>query len=157
METPWGAAYIFQGTVQEWKNSPMYFQDRIYREILEGSEFMEPNSIVRGLVKCADDVLFYSRIFDLYADMMDKILKRFIKKKVKLNVKKSVFIDTKIKYCGKHLKKDTYSYEPELYKTILNTKDPCTNIGWRAFYMCVTGWDIRFTNSLNTGSDLQKQ
>eukprot|EP00924_Labyrinthula_sp_SR-Ha-C_P010224 snap_masked-scaffold_23-processed-gene-0.21-mRNA-1 protein AED:1.00 eAED:1.00 QI:0/0/0/0/1/1/2/0/78 len=78
----------------------MYFQDSIYGEILEGSRFIEPDSIVRGLVQ--------------WGDIMDKVLQRFIKKKVRLNMKKFVFIDTKIRYCVEHLKKGTYSYEPEL-------------------------------------------
>eukprot|EP00924_Labyrinthula_sp_SR-Ha-C_P003638 snap_masked-scaffold_3-processed-gene-1.14-mRNA-1 protein AED:1.00 eAED:1.00 QI:0/0/0/0/1/1/2/0/1179 len=124
MATPWGAAYQFQGTVQGWKNSPLYFQDRIFREILEGSGFMEPDSISRGLVQWVDDVLLYSRDFDAYVDMMDKVLKRFIKKKVRLNVKKCIFISQKLKYCGKYLEKGTAAYEPELYTSILKTKRP---------------------------------
>eukprot|EP00924_Labyrinthula_sp_SR-Ha-C_P016346 augustus_masked-scaffold_6-processed-gene-0.8-mRNA-1 protein AED:0.41 eAED:0.42 QI:0/0/0/0.5/1/1/2/0/484 len=40
MATPWGASYEFQGTVQGWKNSPLYFQNRVFREVLEPLGYM---------------------------------------------------------------------------------------------------------------------
>eukprot|EP00924_Labyrinthula_sp_SR-Ha-C_P002510 augustus_masked-scaffold_16-processed-gene-6.8-mRNA-1 protein AED:1.00 eAED:1.00 QI:0/0/0/0/1/1/3/0/330 len=52
--TPWGAAYEFQGTVQGWENSPMLFQDRIYREVLEKAGYMEPDAIKRELIQQAE-------------------------------------------------------------------------------------------------------
>eukprot|EP00924_Labyrinthula_sp_SR-Ha-C_P006883 augustus_masked-scaffold_8-processed-gene-3.1-mRNA-1 protein AED:1.00 eAED:1.00 QI:0/0/0/0/1/1/3/0/500 len=80
MATPWGASYEFQGTVQGWKNSPLYFQNRVFREVLEPLGYMEPDRLSCGMIQWVDDVLLYAKNLSDLNKMLAEVLSSFEKR-----------------------------------------------------------------------------
>eukprot|EP00924_Labyrinthula_sp_SR-Ha-C_P000685 augustus_masked-scaffold_7-processed-gene-0.45-mRNA-1 protein AED:1.00 eAED:1.00 QI:0/0/0/0/1/1/6/0/651 len=86
--------------------------------------YVEPDAIKKGLMQWVDDVLLYAIEVEEYLEMLDEVLKAFIKKKVRLNATKCELIAKEIKYCGRIISGGTYHFNKEYYKTILTMTQP---------------------------------
>ena len=119
---PWGQAYKMIGTPQGWTNSPMYYQDRMVREVIMPTGFYCRDST--GILQWIDDSFFYIETLASYLIMLTNFLKQLIYKKVRLSIHKCTLLSHHIDYCGRHFSAEGWNFMPVYYEKILKTNRP---------------------------------
>ena len=119
---PWGAAYEMQGAPQGWINSPMYFQDRMVRELMMPTGYYLAKT--NGILQWIDDTLIYAEDEEMMFKILEAVLKQLQVKRVRLSLMKCNFFEKQVEYCGRVLKENTWSFNESYYKKILSMRRP---------------------------------
>ena len=121
VSTPFGA-YRMCGAPMGWTNTAQLFQARIMQEVLNPLNFF--CRLNDGCLQWLDDTLIYSSKFEALLSMLDKLLKQFLAKRVRLNLQKCVLFATKINYCGRVINGTSWQFEEKYWTKILKTRRP---------------------------------
>ena len=115
-------AHQMCGAPMGWLNTPMIFQERIMNEILRPAGLY--GNIDTGACQWIDDSLIYSTSPAAFIDAITKFLQAVKKKRLRLNIRKTVLLQSEVEWCGRLLKKDSWMFQPKFFSKILEVPRP---------------------------------
>ena len=114
--TPFGC-YRMNVCPQGYLNSPNVYQDRIVNEVLGPLH-------LHICVNWVDDCLVYDDTELAFLNSLDKVLTRYAKFNVKLNMQKCEFFTRKVIWCGREFSAAGVKFAAKYYETLNSTPVP---------------------------------
>eukprot|EP00924_Labyrinthula_sp_SR-Ha-C_P011959 augustus_masked-scaffold_26-processed-gene-0.9-mRNA-1 protein AED:0.38 eAED:0.42 QI:0/-1/0/1/-1/1/1/0/192 len=107
-----------------WKNTPTYFAERIINEVIDSPNDKIFNTPTNGVICWLDDILLYVQDIYKIQDLLKRILKRTLRKKVLFNFKKCILFDDYAEWCGRLTKDGKIPFKDSFYNKIPSVPRP---------------------------------
>eukprot|EP00924_Labyrinthula_sp_SR-Ha-C_P015563 augustus_masked-scaffold_4-processed-gene-3.53-mRNA-1 protein AED:1.00 eAED:1.00 QI:0/0/0/0/1/1/2/0/621 len=117
-------AYRMNGAPMGWCNTPALFADRIVNQIVDEEEPRYFCKQTTGIAAWLDDLLLYSDTIEALYSMLENILKRAARRRVRFNLRKCTLLEKPTIWCGREISKKGWNFDLGFFQEILDMAKP---------------------------------
>eukprot|EP00924_Labyrinthula_sp_SR-Ha-C_P001499 augustus_masked-scaffold_55-processed-gene-1.60-mRNA-1 protein AED:1.00 eAED:1.00 QI:0/0/0/0/1/1/2/0/578 len=117
-------AYRMNGAPMGWCNTPALFADIIVNQIVDEEEPRYFCKQTTGIAAWLDDLLLYSDTIEALYSMLENILKRAARRRVRFNLRKCTPLEKPTIWCGREISEKGWNFDPGFFQEILDMAKP---------------------------------